>query len=79
MGLIFLPTFFPDILTSMRLFTLQFCKAVSALSIQSSKWGFIKGTQVPGLCAGSSQNTSETPVNSALKEGMSRIGVFSRI
>ena len=52
----------------MRLLTLQFCEVVSALSIQSSKWGFIKGTQVPGLCAGSSQNTSETPVNSALNK-----------
>lgn len=41
--------------------------------------GFLKGTQVPGLCAGSSKNTSEIPLNSALKEGMSRSDVLRRI
>lgn len=54
MGLVLLPTLFPDIFTSMRLFALQSFKGVHALSTHSSTYGFVKGTQVPGLCAGNS-------------------------
>lgn len=79
MGLVFLPTVFSCIFTTMRLFALQFFKGASALSTHSSKCGFVKGTQVPGLCAGSPKNTSKIPLNSALKEGMSRTDVLRRI